>query len=185
MRLQGLSMKGVLRGLYVGRFQPFHLGHLHAIRHILHEVSEVVIVIGSAQYSHRLDNPFTAGERVTMVRKALDEAGIQPSKYWIIPIRDMHVHMMWVAEIKGYTPTFERVYSNEPLTRRLFMEAGFPVKSIPFNKRHLYFATEVRDRMLKALNWSELVPKSVVEYIKEIDGLSRLRDLAKTDKVKS
>jgi nicotinamide-nucleotide adenylyltransferase len=63
------------------------------------------------------------------------------------------------------------------------MEAGFPVKSIPFNKRHLYFATEVRDRMLKALNWSELVPKSVVEYIKEIDGLSRLRDLAKTDKI--
>lgn len=176
-------MKGASRGLYVGRFQPFHLGHLHAIRHVLHEVGEVVIVIGSAQYSHRLDNPFTAGERVTMVREALDEAEINPSKYWIIPIRDMHVHMMWVAEIKGYTPTFERVYSNEPLTRRLFMEAGFPVKPIPFNKRHLYFATEVRDRMLKALNWNELVPKSVVEYIKEIDGLSRLRDLAKTDKI--
>lgn len=169
--------------MYVGRFQPFHLGHLHAIRHVLNEIGEVVIVIGSAQYSHRLDNPFTAGERITMVREALDEAGIHPSKYWIIPIRDMHVHMMWVSEIKGYTPAFERVYSNEPLTRRLFMEAGFPVKSIPFKKRHLYLATEVRDRMLKALNWTELVPKSVVEYVKEIDGLSRLRDLAQTDKI--
>lgn len=176
-------MKGVSRGLYIGRFQPFHLGHLHAIRHVLHEIGEVVIVIGSAQYSHRLDNPFTAGERVTMVREALDEAGINPSHYWIIPIRDMHVHMMWVAEVKGYTPTFERVYSNEPLTRRLFMEAGFPVKSIPFKKRRLYLATEVRHRMLKGSNWTELLPQSVVTYIEEIDGLSRLRDLAKTDNI--
>jgi len=171
------------RGLYVGRFQPFHLGHLHAIKHILSEVDEVVIVIGSAQYSHQLNNPFTAGERVTMVRKALNEAEISPSKYWIIPIRDMHVHMMWVAEVKGYTPKFECVYSNEPLTRRLFMEAGFPVKPIPFNKRHLYLATEIRERILKNKSWTELVPKSVSEYIKEIDGVGRLRDLAKTDHV--
>jgi nicotinamide-nucleotide adenylyltransferase len=171
------------RGLYVGRFQPFHLGHLHAIKHVLSEVDEVVIVIGSAQYSHRLDNPFTAGERVTMVREALDEARISPSKYWIIPIRDMHVHILWVAEVRGYTPKFEYVYSNEPLTRRLFMEAGLPVKSIPFEKRRLYLATEIRERMLKNKSWTELVPESVVKYIKEIDGINRLQDLDKTDKV--
>ncbi len=172
-----------LRGLYVGRFQPFHLGHLHAIKHVLSEVDEVIIVIGSAQYSHRLDNPFTSGERVTMVRKALSEARITPSKYWVIPIRDMHVHMMWVAEVKGYTPKFELVYSNEPLTRRLFMEAGFPVKSIPFKKRHLFLATEIRERILRNKHWTELVPRSVVGYIEEIDGIGRLQDLAKTDKV--
>jgi len=171
------------RGLYVGRFQPFHLGHLHAIQYVLSQVDEVIIVIGSAQYSHRLDNPFTAGERVTMVRRALDEDKIPPSKYWIIPIRDMHVHMMWAAEVKGYTPKFESVYSNEPLTRRLFMEAGFPVKPIPFNKRHLYLATEIRERMLKNKSWTELVPISVAGYIKEIDGVGRLQDLSKTDKV--
>jgi len=171
------------RGLYIGRFQPFHLGHLHAIKHVLSEVDEVVIVIGSAQYSHRLDNPFTAGERVTMIRKALDEAKISPSKYWIIPIRDMHVHMMWVAEVKGYTPKFEHIYSNEPLTRRLFLEAGFPVKPIPLNKRHLYLATEIRKRILENKNWTTLVPNSVAEYIRKIDGVERLQDLAKTDKV--
>lgn len=167
----------------MGRFQPFHLGHLHAVKHILSEVDEAIMVIGSAQYSHRLDNPFTAGERVTMVRKALDEARIPPSKYWIIPIRDMHVHMMWVAEVKGYTPKFEVVYSNEPLTQRLFTEAGFQVKSIPFNKRHLYLATEIRERILKNENWTDLVPRSVAEYIGEIDGVGRLQDLAKTDNI--
>lgn len=175
----------MLRGLYVGRFQPVHLGHIHAINHALCEVDEVVIVIGSAQYSHRLDNPFTAGERVTMIRKGLNEAQVSPSRYWIIPIRDMHVHMMWVAEIKGYTPKFDHVYSNEPLTRRLFTEAGFPVKSIPYKKRHLYLATEIRDRMLKSESWTDLVPKTVAEYVREIDGVGRLQDLAKTDRVQS
>ena len=171
------------RGLYVGRFQPFHLGHLHAIKYVLSEVDEVVIVIGSAQHSHQLNNPFTAGERLTMVRKALDEAQIRPSKYWIIPIRDMHVHMMWVAEVKGYTPKFDSVYTNESLTRRLFMEAGFSIKSIPFNKRNIYLATEIRERMMKDKSWTELVPKSVAEYIKKIDGVKRLQDLAKTDRI--
>ncbi|MEM3766696.1 MAG: adenylyltransferase/cytidyltransferase family protein, partial [Candidatus Bathyarchaeia archaeon] len=31
------------RGLFVGRFQPFHKGHLHVIKEILSEVDELVI----------------------------------------------------------------------------------------------------------------------------------------------
>ena len=117
-----------------------------------------------------------------MVHKALDEARISSSDYWIIPIRDMHMHMMWVAEVKGYTPKFQIVYSNEPITRRLFTEAGFKVKSIPYNKRNLYVATEIREKMLKNRAWVDLVPTSVATYINEIDGVGRLQDLAKTDK---
>ncbi len=173
------------RGLYVGRFQPFHLGHLHAIRHVLAEVDEVVIVIGSAQYSHRLTNPFTAGERLAMVRQALNEASIDPSRYWIIPIRDMHVHMRWVAEVKGYAPEFDSIYSNDPLTRRLFFEAGYPVEPIPFHKRQVYSSTQIRERMIEDRPWAEFVPEDVAKYISEIDGVGRLRDLAKTDRVES
>ncbi len=65
------------RGLYVGRFQPFHKGHLEAIKEVLDEIEELVIVIGSAQYSHNIHNPFTAGERLVMIRHALQEAGIE------------------------------------------------------------------------------------------------------------
>lgn len=170
-----------MRGLYIGRFQPFHMGHLHAVKHILGEVNEVIIVIGSAQCSHSLDNPFTAGERIVMVREALNEGGISPLKYWIIPVRDLNVHMMWVSEVKGYTPEFERVYSNEPLTRRLFLEAGYRVESIPFRNRSRYLATEIRRRMVNGENWKDLVPKIVAEFIEQIGGVDRLVDLTKTD----
>ena len=170
------------RGLYVGRFQPFHLGHLQAIQHMLKEADEAVIVIGSAQYSHNTNNPFTAGERLVMIRRALKEADVDYSRVWVVPVPDVHLHMLWVAALEGYTPPFKVVFSNEPLTRRLFMEAGYKVKSIRFYERKDYNSTLVREKMVKDDSWTLLVPKSVAEFITEIDGVNRLRDLNRTDK---
>ena len=173
----------VNRGLYVGRFQPFHLGHLGAIKAILKEVDELVIVIGSAQYSHNLNNPFTAGERLFMIRVALQEANVNLSKLWIVPVPDVHLHMLWVSAVEGYTPKFKVCYTNEPLTQRLFAESGYPVKDIPFFDRKLYMSTVIREKMLQDNeSWRELVPKSVANFITEIDGINRLKDLARTDK---
>lgn len=169
------------RGLYVGRFQPFHLGHLAGIKGILDEVAELVIVIGSAQYSHNLDNPFTSGERLTMTRMALEESGIDLRRIWIVPVPDVHLHMMWVSALEGYTPRFDIVYTNEPLTRRLFLEANHRVKAIPFHERKTYSSTLVREKMLKDQNWESAVPRAVASFVKRIDGVNRLRDLVKTD----
>jgi nicotinamide-nucleotide adenylyltransferase len=177
------SIAMVNRGLYVGRFQPFHLGHLEAIKEVLNDAEELVIVIGSAQYSHNINNPFTAGERLVMIRRALQEAGIDQSRLWVVLVPDVHLHMLWVSALEGYTPRFNVVYSNEPLTRRLFMEAGYKVKSIRFFQRKLYTSTLVREKMLKGESWTTLVPKSVADFINEIDGVNRLRDLNRTDKI--
>lgn len=171
------------RGLYVGRFQPFHKGHLEAIKEILGEIEELVIVIGSAQYSHNIRDPFTAGERLVMIRHALQEAGIDCSRLWIVPVPDVHLHMLWVSALEGYTPRFKIVYSNEALTRRLFTEAGYRVKSVKFFERKIFTSTLVRERMLKDQNWKTLVPESVAEFINGIDGVNRFRDLNRTDKI--
>lgn len=173
----------VKRALFVGRFQPIHKGHVKVINDVLKQVDELVIVIGSAQYSHRADDPFTSGERLTMIRKALESEDISIKRCWIIPVPDVHIHMMWVAEIIGYTPKFDLVYTNEPLTRRLFIEAGFKVRSVPFHKRKIYSATEIRERILSNGSWEELVPESVSQFINEIKGIERIQDLAKTDKI--
>jgi nicotinamide-nucleotide adenylyltransferase len=174
---------GRRRGLFIGRFNPIHLGHVEAIKRILEEVDEIVIVVGSSQHSHEIDHPFTAGERITMLRLALEENGIDHSVYMIIPVPDVDAHTTWVSLVMAYTPSFDKVYSNEALSRRLFKEAGFPVESIPLYRREIYSATEVRRRMLEGRNWKELVPKSVADYIDSIDGVERLRDLTKSDKI--
>ena len=172
----------VKRGLYVGRFQPFHMGHLSAVKAVLKDVDELVIVVGSAQYSHTMANPFTAGERLVMVRSALEEASLDSSRVWVVPVPDVHLHMLWVSALEGYTPKFDVVYSNEPLTRRLFTEAGYKVKGIRFFERKVYSSTDIRANMIKGEDWKNLVPKSVAAFIMEIDGVNRLTDLTKSDK---
>lgn len=174
--------RGARRACMVGRFQPVHKGHVRAMLDILAEFDELVIVLGSAQLSHELKNPFTVGERMVMLRLALSEAGVRPERYWVVPVPDAPMHAAWVSMVLAYCPRFEVVFSNEPLTRRLFIEAGFEVRPIPFFKREIYSATEVRRRMLMGEPWEDLVPKSVAEFIKAIGGVERLRDLARSDK---
>lgn len=169
-------------GLYVGRFQPFHLGHLQAVQYILDRVDELIVVVGSAQHSHTIENPFSAGERVTMVRLALREARIPGDRYSIIPLPDDEFHKVWVAHLLSQTPSFDRVYTNEPLTFRLLKEAGLKVERIPMFSRKTLTATEVRRRMLKGGSWEELVPKSVARYLKQIGGDERLKDISRSDK---
>jgi len=173
--------ENVKRGLFVGRFQPFHIGHVQVVKRLLKSVDELIIVVGSSQLSHELNNPFTAGERITMIRYALDEEGINPKQYHVIPVPDVTAHAVWVNQVIALTPSFSIVYSNEPLTRRLFKEAGFKVENVPFYHRETYSATEVRRRILNDGGWEELLPKSVAEYIKRMDGVSRIRELAVSD----
>jgi len=166
----------------VGRFQPFHLGHLEAVRYVLAQVSEVVIVVGSAQDSHTLENPFTAGERITMIRLALREAKIDSNRYTVLPLPDAEFHKVWVAHLLSQTPSFDEVFTNEPLTGRLLKEAGMRVEKIPMFNRASYTATEVRRRILEKEDWESLLPKSVAEYVRRISGEERMREIAQTDR---
>jgi len=170
-----------LRGLLVGRMQPVHEGHLQVIKSILEEVDEVIIGIGSAQLSHTLKDPFTAGERVMMLTKALSENDISASKYYIIPVQDVACNSIWVAHIKMLTPPFEYIYSGNSLVQRLFLEAGYEVTQPPLFNRKIYSGTEVRRRMLVNEDWESLVPESVVNVIKEIGGVSRIKHLSKKE----
>lgn len=173
----------MMRAVFVGRFQPFHFGHLHAIRTILQEVDELILVVGSAQMSHEPNNPFTAGERIEMIQSALDAASIDRMKYLIIPLPDASAHRVWVSQVESQIPRFDVVYSNQSLTRRLLIEAGYEVRGIKLFERGKYEATEIRKRILNSEDWSDLVPDEVYQIVQDIDGENRIRDLAKTDSI--
>jgi nicotinamide-nucleotide adenylyltransferase len=157
---------------------------MQCVQNALKKLPQLIIAIGSAQFSHTLHNPFTAGERVTMIRLAMDEAKIDAANYFLIPIRDLRIHDLWVPELVSQTPRFEVVFSNEPVTSRLFKETGFRVEPIPFYDREKYSSTEIRERVVNGKSWEELVPSSVAKYIKDIFGDERLRELALSDKPK-
>ena len=169
-----------MRGFFIGRFQPYHLGHHEVIKNIINEVDELIIGIGSAQESHTLENPFTAGERVLMIVRALEELKINKRVY-VIPLEDIYRNSLWVSHVCSMVPPFDVVYTNNPLVYRLFKEAGFKVKSTKMYNRKEYQGTEIRRKMLEGDDWEKYVPKAVAEVIKEIDGISRIREIAAKD----
>lgn len=167
-----------VRGILIGRMQPVHNGHMEVIKRILEEVDEIVIGIGSAQLSHEVKDPFTAGERVVMMTQALAEIDVDPSRYYIIPMQDINFNAIWASHVKMLTPPFSIVYSGNPLVKQLFTEEGYEVRQPPLYDRIHLSGTEVRRRILEDKNWQELVPNATVELLREIDGVNRLKNLS-------
>lgn len=165
--------------LIIGRFQPLHNGHIQMIRQCAEESEYLTICIGSAQYSHEPDNPFTAGERYLMIEDALVDEGID--NYFIVPIEDINRYSVWVSHVESMVPPFKNVYSNNPFTRRLFSEAGYKIIDSPLYNREMYSGTTVRKNMRDGGDWKSLVPEAVARAIDEIDGVNRVRDISGGD----
>ncbi len=166
------------RGFYIGRFQPYHNGHQSVLEHIARNVDEIVIGVGSAQLSHLVDNPFTAGERVLMITRSLATLDLP---YYVIPIEDIQRNALWVAHVRSMTPPFDTCYSSNPLVVQLFGEAGVSVQSPAMYERETLCGTGIRRRMLNGEPGESRVPPAVVQVIREIDGTSRLCRIAQDD----
>lgn len=164
-----------MRGFFVGRFQPFHRGHAEFVNRIATDVDEVIVGIGSADLSHSVKNPFTAGERVSMIHQALTT---HDTTTYVIPITDVKRDSIWAAHVASLCPPFDVAYTNNPLVRQLFEEAGYETKGMELIDRDQFQGTEIRRRIIAEEDWRHLVPDPVVRAIEEINGINRLRMLA-------
>lgn len=161
------------KALFIGRFQPFHLGHMQAFNEISGKY-RVIIAVGSAQESRTIANPFTAGERIDMILRAV---GLNNAL--CMPVPDINNNALWVSHVKSLLPEFDFVFSANPLVKMLFEEAGFDVKEQSLFKQEIYSGTEIRRRIFLGEEWKSLVPAEVYEFIKSIDGEKRIRALKK------
>jgi nicotinamide-nucleotide adenylyltransferase len=169
----------LLTGLFIGRFQPFHKGHLATVKFALGRVDQLVIVVGSAQKNHEPRNPFTAGERIRMVKEALDaDTEVDVRRILIIPVPDVDVHSMWTRQVDMLVPEYKVVFANDPFTLSLFRERDIETVEAPLYKREEMSATEVRRRMASGEKWQDLVPSRVAEIVREIRGIERIKSIA-------
>lgn len=174
----------VSRGLFIGRFQPPHLGHLEVIKHILSKHDEVVIVVAAAQISHTLKNPLTAGERLFLLKTSLHNAGIDPDRYWLIPAQDVFDNSLWVHHIKRLVPKFDVFYTNNPFTELLFEDADLKVSNTSIFDREELEGSKIRDAILNEEGIDNLIDADVQKYLKQINIKRRLEatiDLSKRE----
>ncbi len=157
--------------LFIGRFQPFHLGHQTAVRYIANDCNDYVIIgVGSSQEHHTADNPFTFKERSEMITKTLGDS----LNYTIVPIPDINDYQRWVKHVASLTPKFDRVYTCNKTVRSLFNREGFEVRE----QRHdvNVCASDIRALMSNGDDrWKSLVPQGTLDTILEVDGEKRIK----------
>lgn len=159
------------KGLVLGRFQPFHLGHLELIKSIVNEQIEPLICIGSAQHSHSEENPFTVDERKKMIEEVMKDLNC---KYSIFGIPDINNYDLYVSHLETFVPSFDMVYSGNPIVQRLFAKAGYTVVKVNMFNREAWEGSSIRLAMKEDGDWESVIPNQVVNLIHDINGIDRL-----------
>ena len=93
-------MKQYDYAVYIGRMQPPHMGHILNIQTALNQAKHVIVIIGSANTSRDIKNPFNDNERVEMLRRALSD---QENKRTFIAFSEdrLYQNHLWVAETQS------------------------------------------------------------------------------------
>jgi nicotinamide-nucleotide adenylyltransferase len=159
--------------VFIGRFQPFHLGHLSVLQEC--DTDTVFIGVGSSQYHHTLENPFTFEERKHMIQLALSHH--LHIKYDIYAIPDIHNPPRWVDHVRHIVPDFSQVLTNNEFTAQLFEKKGYSIHFSGLVQRDLYQGKEIRNRMMQQQSWEQLVPQEVATYLHDINAVERLQQL--------
>ncbi len=82
----------------IGRFQPFHNGHVALLTAALAAAPLCIVVIGSAFHARSPRHPFNWQERAEMVRSVLPEA--DRARLRFVPVRDHHDDARWTAAVR-------------------------------------------------------------------------------------
>ncbi|WP_299291592.1 nicotinamide-nucleotide adenylyltransferase [Nitrosopumilus sp.] len=162
-------------GLLIGRFQPFHLGHLDALRFALTKVENLWLGLGSSNKPMEKNNPFSAEERKQMILSSIDDSLKEKISIYFIP--DLDNHVKWIEMIDDIVPQFKIVFSNDPLTDHLYSKRSVQVIPIPFLNRDDLSGTNIRDLILSDQKWEHLVPEGTKNFLIQNSAKDRLKNL--------
>lgn len=102
-------MKEYDLAVVIGRFQPFHNGHLHLIQSAKEIAEQVLVLVGSANSSRSIRNPWTFPERASMIDSACLKHPDRESWLYIMPLNDhFYDDEGWMEEVQECVSTFMR-----------------------------------------------------------------------------
>ncbi|WP_028452366.1 bifunctional nicotinamide-nucleotide adenylyltransferase/Nudix hydroxylase [Chitinilyticum aquatile] len=86
--------------VFIGRFQPFHAGHLAVVRQALAQAGKLIIICGSARQARSPRNPFNVSEREQLIRAALTPE--EQARVFVVGCSDrMYNDQQWVTEVQS------------------------------------------------------------------------------------
>ncbi len=106
--------------LFIGRFQPFHKGHLKLIERYAKARFFIKVGIGSANKQFERNNPLTYEERKEIIFCALEEAKIKKFKIYSIP--DIKEDSRYVKHVLKIVKKFDTIITGNKHVLKLFRE---------------------------------------------------------------
>jgi bifunctional NMN adenylyltransferase/nudix hydrolase len=86
-------------GIFIGRFQPAHKGHIQVLADAASRVDKLLILIGSANQCRSIKNPWTYKERRNYLFTKLREAKVE--NYEIKPLNDYkYADSQWITDVR-------------------------------------------------------------------------------------
>ncbi len=159
--------------VFIGRFQPFHLGHKSVIDEALKLAKQVIILIGSANLPRSTRNTFTLAERTAMILGAFSEK--EAKRIHCVGLNDiLYNDNRWLQyvqrAIKSVTGDFSANigligHSKDSSSYYLSL---FPAwQSVSVENFNDLSATPIREGFLLGADpLRDLVPNSTVEVLK-------------------
>ncbi len=86
-------------GIYIGRFQPLHLGHLQTIKFALEQTEQLILILGSDRIAPDIKNPWSSEERIKMIQSCLSADELK--RIHFLPVRDwLYSDKLWLAAVQ-------------------------------------------------------------------------------------
>ncbi len=176
-------------GVIHGRFQVLHKDHLAYLLAGMARCRHLVVGITNPDPRLTKDesadptrsspaaNPLTYFERYRMVRAAFDEAGIEPSRYSVVPfpISTPELYRYYVPLDGLFFLSIYDDWGRQKL--HYFTSLGLAthvLRQVSPGEKGLS-ASEIRRRMASNEPWEELVPPAVARLLKQWDIPRRLQ----------
>lgn len=162
-------MKNYIYAVFIGRFQPFHKGHLHNIKKGLEIAHNIIIIIGSSYRAPSITNPFSFSIRKQMIIADLLYVKINIKRIIIISAQDwIYNDKKWKEEIelkiKKYTKNKNSVIIiGHQKNNDNFYLKNFEWKYIDFNNYRKLNATNFRKKFFSKnqINTKYMISNSI------------------------
>ena len=95
-------MKKYNLAVFIGRFQPFHNGHLAVVKEALKKSKHILFLVGSANSAINIKNPFDFEQRKEFIKLSCNSLGFTYKDYTICPLNDsLYSNSVWKSSVEA------------------------------------------------------------------------------------
>jgi len=181
-------------GMFIGRFQPFHIEHLYKVLDLVNRYNPSKIIIVPVYYERKgkeylsPKNPIPINYRIRYISEALSRY-IPQDKYFIYPLKiGKNILRDFISLLKMIGDR-EYIIITGDISRyflfyilKLLLILRFNIRIVYHNK-HSISASEIREAIIngKYEDIRKLLPKDldeeIIQYLKVINNMDKGRDL--------